>query len=168
MGSFRYNPTGVTSRSINAMTQVCVFPGHSSVRRSASGLRWPPARAYELCPRISLLGHGRDKAKKLDSAYVNQRQAWYSLQNKFRLNRKGCVRDLRFSQMYKTSYSTRPQYWKRIGLPSNQQRHSQPRKLVKFEHKFITRSVLFRHSRNSQTRHGTGSYRVTLYASEVN
>jgi hypothetical protein len=98
--SFRCNPPGVTSRSINAMTQVCVFPGHSSVRRSASSLRWPPARSYELCPQICLLRHGQDRAKKLDSAYVNQRQPSYFLQNKFRLNRRGCVRDLRFSQRY--------------------------------------------------------------------
>lgn len=116
------------------MTQVCVFPGHSSVRRSASGLRWPPARAYELCPRISLLRHGQDKAKKLDSAYVNQWQAWYSLQNKSRLNRKGCGTRLEVlaevckEKIIRCHISHVHILKKRIGLPSNLQRHSQPRK----------------------------------------
>jgi hypothetical protein len=132
--SFRCYSPGVTSRSINAMTQVCVFPGQSSVRWSASGLRWPPARAYELCPRIGLLRHRKTRPRNWTKLTWTSDshiwQLWYSSQNKFRLNNKRMCRRpgvLAKVRVYKTTRRHSPhdhKIEKRIGLPLNPQRRN--------------------------------------------
>ena len=138
------------------MTQVCVFPGHSSVRWSASGLRRPPARAYELCPRIGLLRDGKTRPRNWTQLTWTSGsciwQLWYSLQNAFRLNRKRIYTRpevMAKVRVYKTTKPHRDDHKieKRFELWSNTQRHSRPRRCanLKIRQKSVTSVTHFRH-----------------------